>query len=390
MAMGFLPVSTASASGAAATPLFRAYRNEFPVTEQLIYLNHAAVAPLCRPAANAIKWLADDSLQFGSLHYDKWMAAYDGLRVAVARLINARPGEIAIVKNTSEGIAIVATGLSWKRGDRIVAFKEEFPANYFPWLRLLEKGVEINWLSIYDPLDRIDSAAKGARLLAVSYVNYLSGFRVNLDEIGEICRRHNCFFFVDAIQGMGAFPIDVERAHIDALAADGHKWMLGPEGNGVLYVRSERLDEIEPVEFGWTNVAGYADYASRDMALRKDAGRYECGTLNTVGCFGQRAALEFLLEIGLENIAPSVTALADQLYDGIRAKGYEALVQRTPESGSGIVSFRHPTTSAPVIVSKLREARIAAAPRQGWIRTSPHFYISPSEISHVLEMLPPV
>jgi selenocysteine lyase/cysteine desulfurase len=312
------------------------------------------------------------------------------LRTAAARLINAKPDEIAIVKNTSEGVAIVAMGLSWRRGDRIVAFKEEFPANYFPWLRLAEKGVDITWLSIYDPLDRIDKAAKGARLLAISYVNYLSGFRVNLDAIGEICRRHNCFFFVDAIQGMGAFPIDVERSHIDALAADGHKWMLGPEGNGVLYVRSERLDEIEPVEFGWTNVAGYADYASRDMALRKDAGRYECGTLNTIGCFGQRAALEFLLEIGIETIAPAVTAVADQIYNGVRAKGYEVLVERTPESGAGIVTFRHPSVAGPQIVSKLRESHIVAAPRQGWIRTSPHFYISPGEISRVLEMLPSV
>jgi selenocysteine lyase/cysteine desulfurase len=388
--MGFLPVSAGSPSESPATSLFQAYRNEFPVAEQLIYLNHAAVAPLCRRAADAMKWLADDSLQFGSLHYDKWMATYDGLRTAAARLINAKPGEIAIVKNTSEGIAIVATGLSWKHGDRLVAFKEEFPANYFPWLRLAEKGVEITWLSIYDPLDRIEEAAKRARLLAISYVNYLSGFRVNLDAIGEICRRHDCFFFVDAIQGMGAFPIDVKRSHIDALAADGHKWMLGPEGNGVLYVRAERLDEIEPVEFGWTNVAGYADYASRDMALRQDAGRYECGTLNTIGCFGQRAAVEFLLEVGVDNIAPAVAALGDQIYEGVRAKGYEVLVERTPQNGSGIVSFRHPSIAAPVIVSKLREARIAAAPRQGWIRTSPHFYVSPGEISHVLEMLPPV
>lgn len=388
--MGFLPVSAESESGSTPVPLFQAYKDEFPVTNQLIYLNHAAVAPLCRRAADAMKWLADDSLQFGSLHYDKWMATYDGLRTAAARLINAKPGEIAIVKNTSEGIAIVATGLSWKHGDRLVAFKEEFPANYFPWLRLAEKGVEITWLSIYDPLDRIEEAAKRARLLAISYVNYLSGFRVNLDAIGEICRRHDCFFFVDAIQGMGAFPIDVKRSHIDALAADGHKWMLGPEGNGVLYVRAERLDEIEPVEFGWTNVAGYADYASRDMALRQDAGRYECGTLNTIGCFGQRAAVEFLLEVGVDNIAPAVAALGDQIYEGVRAKGYEVLVERTPQNGSGIVSFRHPSIAAPVIVSKLREARIAAAPRQGWIRTSPHFYVSPGEISHVLEMLPPV
>ena len=386
--MGFS--SVAKECGAASQPLHERYRDDFPVTSQLTYLNHAAVAPLCRPAAEAMKQLADDALNYGSLHYDQWMAAYQGLRSAAARLINASSGEIAIVKNTSEGVATIALGLDWKSGDRIVVFQEEFPANYFPWLRLESKGVQISRLSIHDPLDRIAEAIRGARLLAISYVNYLSGYRVDLDTIGRLCREHNCFFFVDAIQGMGAFPIDVERSQIDALSADGHKWMLGPEGNGILYVRKNRLDQIEPVEFGWTNAAGYADYASRDMTPRPDAGRYECGTLNTIGCFGQRAAIEFLLAIGVEHITASVERLADRIYRGVRAKGYEVLAERTLETGSGIVSFRHPRVNAREIVTKLREARIAAAPRQGWIRTSPHFYIDPAEIDRMLEVLPAV
>lgn len=387
--MGYIPAEKVE-DERGTQPLYQLYREEFPVTSSLIYLNHAAVAPLCRRSAEAMKWLADDALQFGSFHYDRWMESYDGLRSATARLINASPSEIAIVKNTSEGVAVVALGLAWKAGDRIVAFREEFPANYYPWLRVAEKGVEITWLSIYDPIEKIAEAVRGAKLLAISYVNYLSGYRVDLDALGEICHRHGCFFFVDAIQGMGAFPIDVERSHIDALAADGHKWMLGPEGNGVLYVRKERLDEIDPVEFGWTNVAGYADYSSRDMALRPDAGRYECGTLNTVGCFGQRASLEMLLEAGIENVSAAVTALAGQIYQGVRAKGYEVLAERTSETGSGIVSFRNPSIDGRMIVSKLREAGITAAPRQGWVRMSPHFYISPAEIDHVLGLLPPV
>lgn len=386
--MGF--VSVPDSAGSIFRPLNELYREEFPVTSELVYLNHAAVAPLCRRSAQAMKWLADDALQFGSLHYDKWMAAYDGLRDAAANLINAQPSEIAIVKNTSEGVATIALGIDWRPGDRIVAFKEEFPANYFPWLRLAERGVEITWLSIYDPVDRIAEVVPGARLLAISYVNYLSGYRVDLDAIGRLCRENDCFFFVDAIQGMGAFLLDVERSHIDALAADGHKWMLGPEGNGVLYVRRDRLDDIEPVEFGWTNVANYADYASRDMTLRRDAGRFECGTLNTIGCFGLRAGIELLLEAGVENISTAVLALADQLYNGVRAKGYEVMVERTPETSAGIVTFRHPVVDSRAIVSRLRDARIVAAPRQGWIRTSPHFYLSADDISRVLDLLPAV
>src|SRR5215467_12022124 len=285
--------------------LHERYRDQFPVTESLIYLNHAAVAPLCKAAADAMKGLADDALYFGSLHYDKWMAVYEGVRQAAARLTGAGPREIAIVKNTSEGIATVATGIDWKPGDRIVAFHEEFAANFLPWKKLEEVGVKVTFLSVEDPLDKIDVACEGARLLSISFVQYLSGYRADLNSIGEICHRRGCFFFVDAIQGLGAFPLDVEKAHIDALAADGHKWLHGPEGCGILYVRQSVQDSVRPVELGWTNVLKYADYAARDLTLRPDAGRYESGTLNTIGCFGLKAALEFVLEVGVENMAPA-------------------------------------------------------------------------------------
>lgn len=368
-------------------PLHERYRDQFPVTQSLIYLNHAAVAPLCKGAADAMKGLADDALRFGSLHYDQWMAAYEGVRLAAAKLIGASPREIAIVKNTSEGIATVAIGIDWKPGDRIVAFHEEFPANFLPWKKLEDAGVRISWRSVEDPLDQIDAACEGARLLAISFVQYLSGYRADLNAIGEICRRRGCFFFVDAIQGLGAFPLDVEKARIDALAADGHKWLLGPEGCGILYVRQDVQDAIRPVELGWTNVAKYADYASRDLTLRSDAARYECGTLNTIGCFGLRAALELILEVGVENMAPAIQALGDRIAEGVTAKGYETLGARTPSTGAGIVSFRKAGVESQSIVRRLKENGIIAAPRQGWVRTAPHFYISPNEIDRVLTEL---
>ena len=371
----------------AESPICYKYRAYFPVTERLVYLNHAAVAPLSKPAADAMKRLADDAEQFGSYHYDEWLATYDGLRVAAAHLMGADPSEIALVKNTSEGISTVATGIGWKLGDKVVAFREEFPANYYPWKRLEDRGVRVEWLSVTDPLDRIEDAAKGARLLAISFVQYLSGYRANLHAIGDICRRRGCFFFVDAIQGLGSFPLNVEEMHIDALSADGHKWMLGPEGCAILYVRRERQDEIEPVEFGWTNTARYSDYASRDMALRPDAGRYEPGTLNTIGCYGLRASIEFLLEVGIEGISRQVQALGDRIAAGVTAKGYEPMVARTPENGAGIVTFRKPGVDSRMVVSRLRERGIITAPRQGWVRSSPHFYISPADIDRMLEAL---
>lgn len=368
-------------------PLWQKYRDQLPVTQRLVYLNHAAVGPLCRGAAEAMQHLAQDALEYGSEHYQKWMETYQGVRVAAARMINSTPGEIAIVKNTSEGIATVATGIRWKPGDVVVAFEEEFPANFYPWKRLEANGIEVRWLSIFDDLNRIDEACKGARMLAISYVQYLSGYRVNLESLGEICKRRGCLFFVDAIQGLGAFPIDVRTAKIDALAADGHKWLLGPEGCGVLYVRQEVQEDIEPLEFGWTNVAKYYDYASRDMALRPDAGRYECGTLNTIGCYGLRASLEFLLEVGVENTAGSVQALGDRIWEGVRTLGFETLGRRSPETGAGIVSFRKEGIDSRLIVSKLREAKIITAPRQGWVRCAPHFYIAPEEVDQMLAEL---
>jgi len=374
--------------GYESVPLWERHRDSFPVSRNLVYLNHAAVGPLAKPAADAMHWLATNSCEYGSVHYSRWLEAYVGLRDAAARLITAEPEEIAIVKNTSEGIATVANGFDWKPGDRVVAFREEFPANYYPWLRLESRGVEVLWRSVEDPLDEIDQGANGARLLAISFVNYLSGYRVDLDAIGEICHHRGCLFFVDAIQGLGAFPLDVRRSRIHALSADGHKWLLGPEGCGLLYVSREVQDQIEPVEFGWTNVARYADYGSRDMTLRPDAGRYECGTLNTIGCFGLRASIEFLLEVGIADISEAVLALTNQLRKGLARKGYEVLGEHSPNASSGIVSFRKPDTDNRLVVSRLRENGIVAAPRQGWVRASPHFYISPEEISRVVDVLP--
>ena len=372
------------------TPLWETYAAQFPVAKRLIYLNHAAVAPLSKPAADAMRWLVEDNELNGSLHFDRWLAAYAGLRGCSARLINADASEIAIVKNTSEGIATVANGFDWKPGDRAVVFNEEFPANFYPWQRLAARGVQLDAMSVHDPLDRIEQAVKGARLLAISFVQYLSGYRAPIAEIGAICARHGCFFFVDAIQGLGAFPLDVERCRIDALAADGHKWLVAPEGCGILYVRSEWLDRIDPVEFGYTNVANPANYGERTDKLRAGAARYEPGTLNTAGIFGLRASIDLLLEVGIGGIAEVLIALTDQIGAGARGRGYEVMWHGTAATGSGIISIRHPRIAAGVLYGTLKDRRIVASPRSGWLRLSPHFYVSPDAIDEFLDALPPV
>jgi cysteine desulfurase/selenocysteine lyase len=388
--MGFQEraVDEIKAAPSATEPLWKKYRREFPVTDRLVYLNHAAVSPLPRCSASAMQAFAQDALDYGSLHYDEWLDTYEALRVGAARLIGANRKEIALVKNTSEGIATVAMGLDWRPGDTIVAFQEEFPSNIYPWKVLESKRCFIKWLSIHDSLEVIERECQGAKLLAISFVQYLGGLRADLNAIGNICHKQGVFFLVDAIQGLGAFPLDVEAAHIDALAADGHKWMVGPEGCGILYVRRDRQDAIFPYEFGWTNVAGYNDYASRDMTLRPDAGRYECGTLNTIGCYGLRASLDFLLGIGVHQIGPAVEALADQLAVGARAKGYSLLGERTRATSSGIVAMQKLGTDSRTIVRQLKEKGVIAAARQGWVRLSPHFYLSPEDIARAIEALP--
>ena len=364
------------------------YRDQFPVTKNLIHLNHAAVAPLSKPAADAIRWLANDCEQYGSLHYDVWMKSYDSLRQVTARLINAQSTEIAIVKNTSEGIATVANGLDWKSGDRIVVFEEEFPSNQYPWQRLQSKGVTLEWLRADGPIEKLEQAAKGARMVSISFVQFLTGFRADLETIGKICKQNGCFFFVDAIQGLGYYPLDVQKCNIHALAADGHKWMLGPEGCGVLYVRADVQDQVEPFEFGWTNVQNYSDYGQRTLTLRSDAGRYEPGTLNTVGIYGLEASIQFLLSVGIESVCEAVLARTKEIHDGVLERGYEILGERTPSNESGIVCFRKPGLDFRMIHKQLKDNGILTAPRAGWVRASPHFYISPEDVQKCLSVLP--
>ena len=364
--------------------LWERYADEFPVSKNLIYLNHAGVSPLCRRAADAMRELTQDALEWGSWHYDKWSAAYNGLRSSAATLIGSKPTEIAIVKNTSEGIAMFAGGLRWQAGDRVVAFREEFPANLFPWMRLEQQEIiQVTWLSYLDPLEVIDEACRGARALSISFVQFLSGYRADLRAIGEICARRGCLFFVDAIQGLGVFPLDVKDCHISALAADGHKWLLGPEGCGILYVREDLQDSIEPIEFGWTNTKERNDYSSRDMSLRPDAGRYECGTLNTVGVYGLRASIDLLLEIGIAKVCEAVRINADIVARTLQ--DCEILGQRTEKTASGIISFRRRDENYLVTLRRMKAKKIMSAPRQGWIRVSPHFYTTPRSIEALAE-----
>ena len=366
------------------------YRSQFPVTASLIYMNHAAVAPISRPVRDAMVGLLDDVHHFGAEHWDRWVETYDAVRRSLAQLLNAEPGEIAFAKNTSEGISTFANGLDWQPGDEVVSVEGEFPANYYAWKALERRGVVLRLVPTEQGRVSQESILRAltsrTRVVAISFVQYLSGFRLDLEKLGQACAAHGCLLFVDAIQGLGAFPVDVKRVNIAGLAADSHKWMLGPEGSALLFVNRQVMERIAPSEVGWMTVRHSGDFSRRDFIWRDDARRYECGTLNTVGVHGLGAAVNLLLEVGIPNIAERVLDLTDRLRSGLLAQGHSVFGPHAREAGSGIVSFVPRQGGPERLLERFLAHRVQVAARLGMVRISPHFYNTEEEIDRVLEL----
>lgn len=368
-----------------------AIQKQFPISKRFAYFNHAAISPLPRGTADAMGEQIRDLMQHGVHGYEKWAGEYDRLRRAAAAMLHCDADEIAITKNTSEGLLAVANGMDWRPGDIVVGLDQDFPANYVPWRELaVRRGVRFRSLGLRDgslSLQELDEACKGARLAALSYVHFLTGFRWDLRAVGEICRRRGCLLAVDAVQGMGAFEIDAKACGIHAVSASAHKWLLGPEGCGVLYLDRDWMPSLEPVELGWTGLVGFEDFRS-DGGLQPTARRFECGTLNTVGCVGMRASLELLNGIPEALRSEAIHGLAERLLDGAKEKGYEIAAQRDRGNGSGIVSIRKPSIDSAGIVRQLLADGVSVADRLGWIRVAPHVYNTDGQIDRLLDLLP--
>lgn len=370
----------------------RAIRELFPVTRNLVYFNHAAVGPLSARTAAAMEGHARDQRDFGALHWRAWYAEYERLREAAAKLIGARePREIAILKNTSEGLSFVAEGMRWREGDNVITTDLEFPSNAVPWKRLARRGVECRVLrsngsfTVDDVAALIDSRT---RVITVSTVAFHNGFAPDLDAIGALCAERDILFCVDAIQSVGVLPIDVRRSNVAFLAADGHKWMCGPEGAALFYVAAEHRDELEVIESGWTNIERSGRFIECTYDLLPDARRFEAGSLNTNGIYGLRAAIELLLEQGIEAIGAEAIRLAGRLADGLESIGWRVGSPRPLRSA--IVGAAPPDVDGRALLrlhGLLEKAGIVCAPREGMLRFSPHFYNDDDEVSRVLDVL---
>jgi selenocysteine lyase/cysteine desulfurase len=360
----------------------------FPVKERLTYFNHAAVGPLSTRAYEAMERHARDQRDYGALHWREWYAAFDAFRESAARLINAEPEEIAILKNTSEGLSFVAEGLPWREGDNVITTALEFPSNWTPWKRLERRGVEVRVAATPTTHD-IETLIDGrTRLVTISSVAFHNGFTADVNAIGGLCARRNVLFCVDAIQSLGVLPMDVRAAKVSFLAADGHKWLCGPEGAAIFFVAAEHRETLEPIESGWTNVDRKGRFLDCGLELLPDARRFEAGSLNTNGIYGLRAAIDLIHEIGLETIRDRALKVASTLADGLSSIGFR--VESPFPLQSAIVGATPPDVEKTSILwlhRKLEEERIVTAPREGLLRFSPHHYNDESEVARVVEVL---
>ena len=371
----------------------------FPVLTKWDFFNHAGVSPLPRVVTDALRAYADQS-ETDTYLVGTWYKDLEKLRQLSAAMMNAHRDEIAFTKNTSEGISLVAHGIDWKPGDRIVTTAVEYPANIYPWMEQARtRGCELILVDEetdaegrrHVPVEKILEAARHprTRLVTLSHVEFASGQRMDLVLLGQFCSSRGILFCVDAIQSLGVLPVDVKAMNIDFLSADGHKWLLGPEGAGVFYCRRELIETTRPLTIGWMNVINAQDYGNYDYTLKPDAGRFECGTYNVPGLLALKAAVELLTEVGVEAVAARLRDLTDHLIRRLTEKGYQIISPRSAEQWSGIVSFITPVHDQKAIFSTLRKQhRIEIALREGRLRCSPHFYNTEQQLDRLVELLP--
>ncbi len=366
---------------------------EFALDEGLCYLNHAAVSPWPQRTVRAVERFADENARLGSRHFVRWQQIEQELRDYLRQLINAADiEEIALLKSTSEALSVVAWGIDWQAGDQVVITDQEFPSNRIVWESLRCLGVEVIEADISKRRDSAESAVIDAitartRLVSVSAVQYSSGLALDLVAIGAACRRREVAFCVDAIQSIGARPFDVQACQADFVMADGHKWMLGPEGLALFYCRREWLSRLMLRQYGWHMVEAMGDFDNRDWQPAHSARRFECGSPNMLGTHALHASVSLLLEIGSQKIHELISEKASYLIDKLNKNGFNILSEVHPDRRAGIITFERPGVNTSDLYDYLQAQGVICALRGGGIRFSPHFYTPEAVLERALSLV---
>jgi selenocysteine lyase/cysteine desulfurase len=376
------------------------WRQQMPITRQWAYLDHAAVGPLPAVAAGAIHEFADQASSQGDTVWPQWAARVEKLRKNAAILVGADPGEICMVPNTSTGINLVAEGWPWQKGDNVVIPEGEFPSNLFPWINQQSRGVELRTVPrrsesgrgeqvcIDDLMSHVDEST---RMIAVSWVGYASGFRIDVDELVQRAHEKNVLVFLDAIQGLGIYPLDLAQTPVDFLAADGHKWLLGPEGAGITMIRGEHLDKLRCGNVGWGSVKNSYNYNAPEFNLRDTAARFEPGSANMVGIAALSANLELFLtirkQLGESAISDRIIDLANYLHQQLAILGITSRLPSERKHQSGIVTFEVPGNDPAEVRQKALDKQIVVSCRGGGIRASIHAYNDKTDLDRLVDVV---
>jgi len=372
---------------------FGDFRAQFPLVSEYVFLNHAAVASLPICVVQAMENYLFHR-QYGPKYRDELISSFEDARSAIAALVNASPDEIAFVENTATGISMVANGLPLKPGDEVILTDMEYPANVYPWMNLAQKEVQVRIIPHrrggLDVGVLKTVVTEHTKVVAVSTVEFLSGYRTDLAAMGAFCRQRGIYFVVDAIQSLGVIPMDVRVYQIDFLATGGPKWLLGPQGQGFLFCRREVITDVHPVLTGAGGVANEDDYLDYDMTFLSNADRFHIGTPNGVGIAGLKAAVEMLTAVGIAKIETRVLELTDLFIEELQKRGYSIFSNLEPQHRSGIVTFEVPDADA--TYAKLTAQKVLVSCRwdargKKYIRVSPHGYNNEQDIARFLEVL---
>lgn len=370
-------------------------QHEFPVVAKGPFLAHAGVCALPRRVGQAMAQYAT-ACQESEQEVSTCGQLISDVRARLARLLGGQPEEMALVGPTSLALSYVAAGLPWRKGDNVLVYYDDYPSNVYPWMALADRGVEVRFLNVRElgkvrAVDVQGQVDEQTRLVSLAGAHYLAGWRINVDAIGKFLRSRRILFCLDAIQTLGAFPLSVE--HVDFLAADAHKWMLGPCAAGVLYVRREVQARLKPIVHGWHNLDCPDFLTQEDLKFKPDARKYEVGSHNLVGLAGFQAALGLLEEVGIRNIGAELTRKRAWVAADLLARGFTVLQpDPPPENVGGVLSFFRPDLESAELIRRLEAARVTATIRklpdgQSVVRFSPHFYNTDEELRVALAAL---